>query len=128
MHVSEILWKVTTPAFVVPSVLRHATQLVGVLLGDPASNSALDPADAGLPVQVCVINGLMDSDTFHEVRELPNCVHWLYAVVTGTSTSMDSSTVATGELLPAADCWTVRVPTSRNVSVVLARFLLTDTG
>ena len=52
--------------------------LVGCCSVTSASNS-LDPADAGLPVQVCVINLIDGLDTFHEVRNSSNCVHWLYA-------------------------------------------------
>src|SRR5690606_31240391 len=91
--VSVSLWKVTTPAWLVPSVDVHAMRSSGCCSVISASNSRVTPA---MSVTQCVwvsSTWVMDSTPSMNSGNDSNRVHWLYATRAGTSTSMDCSTV-----------------------------------
>ena len=86
-------WNVTTPACCVPSVARQATRSSGCCSVISASNSRSTPA-IFVRQCTCVSSIWRISSTPSMKRgNSSNCVHWLYAVRTGTWTSMLSSTV-----------------------------------
>jgi NAD(P)-dependent dehydrogenase (short-subunit alcohol dehydrogenase family) len=86
-------WNVTAPAFGAPAVARHATRSSGCCSVISASHSRRAPpmvaTQCKCPSSICCT----DSTPSMKRGNSSNCVHWSYAVRTGTRTSMDSSIV-----------------------------------
>jgi hypothetical protein len=106
--VSDSLWKVTTPAWLVPSMLFR------VLLGDLGVELALDAADLDLPVVVRVVDLLDRLDEAEELGERLELRPLVVRLVDGdidvdglddlchASQSMDAVWVDSGSALCAA--------------------------
>ena len=96
VRVSSSRWNVTTPACLVsPSTLCQAMRSSGCCSLISVSNSRVVPPILVTQWLRVSLTWVIDSTPPMNSGKVSNCVHWLYATLTGTSTSMDSSTVLT---------------------------------
>ena len=79
---------VTAPAFVAPSLAAQATFSSWRCSRISRVPLTLDPGDLRDPAQPPVVELLDLLHAAHELGNSSNCVHWLYAMLTGTSTVM----------------------------------------
>src|SRR5688500_14399339 len=92
-ELSSRWWKVTTPAFFAPSMLVHAMRSSGFCSVIFASHSRLVPAISATQCNVVSSICLTLSTPSMKRGNSSNWVHWLYAVRTGTLSSIDCSAV-----------------------------------
>src|SRR5215203_1918749 len=83
----------TVPALYAPVVLRHAIWLSGVCSMIWASHSTSLPPMLAFQNRFVSPSCLTRSTPSMNCGNSSNCVHWLYTVLTGASTTIDFSTV-----------------------------------